>query len=62
MPVAGVVHVDPAADVPVIAVERDRQPVEEVSGKERDDLLGEQAGTVVVDAPRDEDIQPVACR
>lgn len=56
---AVVVHVDPAADVPAIAVERDRQPVEEVSGKERDDLLGELVGTVVVGAPRDEDIEPV---
>src|SRR6266567_4669808 len=56
---AVVVHVYPAADVPAVAVQRDRQPVEEVRGKERDDPLGKLIGTVVVDGPRDDDIEPV---
>jgi hypothetical protein len=54
-----VVHVDPFADVASVAVEGNRQPIQEIGDEQRDHLLRELVGTVVVTAARDADIEPM---
>jgi len=51
---AVVEDVEPVADVLAAAVDRDLLSLEEVRGKERDQLLGELVGPVVVGAPGDD--------
>jgi len=57
-----VVDEQPVADVGAGAVERDRLAVEQVGDEQRDDLLGEVVGPVVVAAPGDRDVQAVGLR
>src|SRR6202034_3053120 len=54
-----VVHVDPAADVEAVAVQRHRLAVEQVRGEQRDELLRVLVRAVVVAAPGDGDVDPV---
>ncbi len=56
---AVVIHVDPAADVAAVAVQRDRPPVEQVGREQRDDLLRVLVRAVVVAAAGDPHVQPV---
>jgi hypothetical protein len=55
-PAAVVVDVQPVADVQPLAVERHLQAVHQVRDEQRDDLLGELVGPVVVRAAGDADL------
>src|SRR6202042_2960698 len=56
---AVVVHVDPAADVETVAVERHRLAVEQVGGEQRYDLFRVLVRPVVVAATGDRDVDAV---
>ena len=56
MPAAVVVDVQPVADVEPLAVERHLQAVHQVGDEQRDDLLRELVGPVVVGAAGDADL------
>jgi len=45
-----VLHVDPVADVPAVAVDRERLALDHVEDHERQEFLGELVGAVVVRA------------